>query len=150
MATTMQVTGAGGQQFTFASAQTDKGFVLDQSARDEEELRTPGVDGRRWRSKGLQMDEFHVTTVSEAASFSAAITLAKSLRSAKGRNVYLSLDAGNGVIVPYKDIHVKDCVPVPTAGALTGSTVSTNAVAHVVTTWTFVPTTFSTSDNVTT
>lgn len=152
MSSTMQVSGGGavGNVFTFSTAKTDKGFVLDQSARDEEELVTPGVDGRRWRSKGLQHDVFTVETVAGTATFNDAIILAKQHRSAKGRNVSLTLDAGNGVTVPFQNIHVKDVTAVPTPGALTGAGVSGGINAHVVTTWTLVPTSFGASDNVAT
>lgn len=149
MSSSIQATGQGGGVFTFVAAKTDQGFILDQASREEEELKTPGVDGRRWRSKGLQHDEFKLTTVSVVSSFTDAVVLAKEHQALKGQNVYLTLDAA-GTAVPFRNIHVKGVEPVPTRGEVTGAGVSGGVTAHVITVWTLVPTNFSDSDNVAT
>lgn len=132
--------------FTFIAARTDAGHVLDQAAIEEEPLETEGVDGCRWRTVRLKHNEFKITTVAAFSNFDAAITAAKGYMRAKGRNCSYSSDEGGDTYL-FKNLHVLDVAPVPTAGAVVGGGASSNAQAHVVCVWTVIPTNFAASDS---
>ncbi len=139
---------SGSEVFTFLVARTDAGHVLDQPSIEEEPLETEGVDGLRWRTVRLAHKQFQITTVTACAAFTDAVISAKNYLKAKGKNCTYTNSAG-GVSYTYKNLHILDVSPVPAAGAVVGGGASAGANAHIVTTWTVIPTAFSEADKVT-
>jgi hypothetical protein len=137
----------GSDVFTFLVARTDSGHILDQAAIEEEDLITEGVDGQRWRTVRLAHRRFQIVTVTACAAFSDAVIAAKNYRKAKGTNCTFTNQAG-GVSYSYNNLHILDVEPVPAAGSVVGGGASSGAQAHIVTTWTVIPTNFGASDKV--
>ncbi len=139
---------SGSDVFTFLTAKTDAGHILDQAAIEEEPLETAGVDGTRWRTVRLAHASFQIQTSTACATFSDAVIAAKNYRKAKGKNCTYTNAAG-GVTYTYKNLHILDVAPVPATGAIVGGGASSGAAAHIMTTWTVIPTSFSESDKAT-
>jgi hypothetical protein len=138
---------SGSEVFTFLTARTDSGHVLDQAAIEEEPLETAGVDGVRWRTLRLAHRPFQIQTVTGCASFTDAVISAKNYLKAKGKNCSYTNSAG-GVSYNYQNLHILDVAPVPTVGPVVGGGASSGLTAHVVTVWTVIPTSFSEADRV--
>jgi hypothetical protein len=136
---------SGSEVFTFLTAKTDSGHVLDQPMIEEEPLETEGVDGMRWRTLNLRHREFRITTVTACSTFPDAVITARNQMKAKGRNcTYTNSEAG--VSYSYKNLHISNVEPQPTPGAVVGGGASSGSNAHVVTVWTVRPTSFTPSD----
>lgn len=138
----MTIQGAGGNPFSFLTALATKGgFLFHAPMVDEEILSTPGVDGRRWRTRFLQMGPAEITTSSDAASWSSAVFLAEDYRALKGSLVAVTWTAG-GTAYTYKKAHVSEVDATPVAGTIVGGGASGSATAHVITKWVIEATDF--------
>lgn len=137
----------GSEVFSFLTAATDEGFILNQAAIESEPIETPGVDGQRWRALRLAHAVFNVSTLVACASFSDAIILGKNYRKARHRNCSLAITAG-GSSYTFKNIHVEEVLPTPRRGEIVGASASSGNGAHVLARWTFRPTEFLASDTV--
>ena len=137
----------GSEVFTFLTARTDAGSILNQPWIEEEPLETPGVDGMRWRTLRLRHRAFRITTVTGCATFSDAVQTAKTYLRAKGRNCSYSNNSATASF-SYSNLHIDEVEPIPTAGPVIGAAASSGLLAHVITVWTVTPTNFAESDQV--
>jgi len=118
---------------TFLAAQFPAGF-MDLVAIDQaEELMTPGVDGRRWRTIYKQFPSFQMTTISEAATYNAAAALKKVAEKMVQKLVRLTVVI-DAVPVIMREVHVSAVAPRIFPGPIFGAGTGIN-LAHIENTW---------------
>jgi hypothetical protein len=134
--------------YTFLTARTVGGgfFRSDAPVVVEEELTTPGVDGRRWRTQSRQFPTITVETVSGCTNFAEAVDKSTAYGKLVGTLVDISITA-DGVPFVFNKVHVASVVGEPRRGDVSGADAGTPATAYVYSTWTFVETEFATSTN---
>jgi hypothetical protein len=122
----------GGGTIQFLTVLTDTGMMEDEPIVESEELTTPGVDGRRWRTVFKQYPQFQLYATSDAATYDAAIELKrKAARFVQSLGTLkMTLDT---VTYQAKKVHIDGviatCVPGPATGA------GAAGLAHVVFVW---------------
>jgi len=121
------------------------GWPSKQPMVVEEEIVSPGVSGRRWRTMYEQHPSITVETVSEANNWLVAEDVATAMRKAKGELGTLTITVDSQAY-RFKDVHISDVAPVMRIGAIIGGGALANMNAHVVTRWTFELTEFDPSD----
>lgn len=122
--------------FAFDTFPSADGYASFQSQHQEEELTSPGVDGKRWRTIFDQIPQLVVEGAWTAVStHSAACDLADQMRSAMGRQGLLIIVSG-GTRSIRLNVHVTAVRPIVNPGVIVGPGVSTGA-ASVMSTWTF-------------
>jgi hypothetical protein len=122
-----------GYRFDFDALKTDAGSVFDQLEIQEEDLRTPGVDGERFRTIFKQYRPFQAVACSGAGSIGIAEELKARCLLAKGSRGKLKVQIGNIQLdIPVK---VRDCLPRIGQGPYIGES---SSPAWIITTWTFV------------
>src|SRR4051812_6839999 len=72
------------------------GFLYTTPAPELEELRTPGVDGKRHRTMSYQFGPIQAQTIQEATNYTAAIALGNQYRSVVGQFMLLTISVGTG------------------------------------------------------
>lgn len=135
-----------GRKFDFLTLRTvDGGFLFDEPAAVEEELTTPGVDGKRWRIESYQHRPVVVETLAALVNFTSAIAQARVYHKAVGRlaSVYVGIGSGSE---QFTNVHVLDVRPIPRPGKPVGGGASTDSEAHVIALWTLQLTSFALSD----
>ncbi|MBA3588515.1 hypothetical protein [Methylibium sp.] len=134
MASTLRF--SSGPTFTFLAVLSSEGIPLNSARLIEEVLEAAGVNGRRWRTVHHQYPTLTVQTLAEAASFSAAETLARAYLAARLAHqiATLSIDAG-GATFTLPRMHVGDLLPIPGAGQVTGPSAGAASMAHVRCAW---------------
>lgn len=75
----------------FLIARTQTGWPIDQREIDEEELRSKGVDGRRWRDESYQQMPFDMETVQDYSAYVTGVIYARTYKFLKGKIVKLSV-----------------------------------------------------------
>lgn len=117
----------------FLAVQFPAGF-MDLVAIDQaEELTTPGVDGRRWRTIYKQFPSFQMTTISEAATYSTAAELKKVAEKMVQKLVRLNVVI-DGVPVTMPDVHVSAVSSRLFPGPIFGFGAGIN-LAHIENNW---------------
>ncbi len=124
---------------------TSGGFLYTTPAPELEELRTPGVDGKRHRTLSYQFGVVTVQTLADCATFSAGITLGNSYRSAVGSFLQLSVSVGAGQNLIFKNVYVSGVSPTPRIGQAIGLDASSGNLAHVIANWNLELTEFAES-----
>ena len=126
----------------FLCARTEAGSPLDVAIQSAEEMTTPGVDGRRWRTVNRQHSEYILTTVTECTNYADAITKRKSVEAMTNKIATLQINIG-GQSLNFEDVHVNAvrgiCVPGPVIAVG-----STGGTAHLICEWSLVDTVFKT------
>lgn len=122
--------------FNFDTFPSLDGYPSSQDQHQEEELVSPGVDGKRWRTIFDQTPQLQIegAWVSQLTHI-AACTLADQMRSAMGRQGLLTVLSG-GTRTVRINVHVTAVRPVVNPGVIVGPGVTTGA-ASVMSSWTF-------------
>ncbi len=122
---------AGGVSVSFLTVRfAQAGFLHPVPTLKAEILETPGVNGRRWRSQGYQMEPATLECLADGTTWAGAITLCNSLRSLMGFFGQVTLTTG-GTPKTYKDIYISSVEATPVIGNVTGNGASANSTAHV-------------------
>ncbi len=132
VAANLNVSPIGG--FVFLTASTPSGWPLDQVATFEEELTSPGVDGRRWRSDSLQHMPIFMQTVIDLASYDEAISIARKYRRCKGLIGNLSISI-SGTTHVYPKVHIAEAMPRCLPGRVSGAGAAASNAAFIVCDW---------------
>ena len=119
----------------FASMLTPTGWPIDQANAVEEELTSPGVDGKRWRTSSVQETEIQITSLSDFTSYDLAIVAARTYLKMKSGDPVLILVTIRGVNYRFRNVHILDVMPRAVPGTVVGADATANSVAHVVTEW---------------
>ncbi len=121
--------------FSFLIMSTPTGWPIDQFNIEEEELRSPGVDGRRWRSVSVQHAEISMSTLADATTYAACVTLAKQYRTCQSGLPVTVTVAIAGVTYRFRNVHVLGVSPQVVAGGVFGSGATAGSTAHVFCQW---------------
>jgi hypothetical protein len=123
----------GGVSIPFLAIQTESGMIEDRSLAQAEELTTPGVNGRRWRTIFSQFPSFPMRTFSEATTYATGVNMKRQAESLTQKTVRLIAEIA-ATTYAYIDVHVSAVQatvhPGPIAGAGAGS-----GAAHVEIVW---------------
>ena len=135
-----------GRTFNFLTMRTiEGGFLLDEPAAVEEELTTPGVDGKRWRIESYQHRPVVIETVAALTDFYSAVQQARQYHKAVGKLATVNLTSGDEDYV-FESVHIVDVRPIPRPGRPVGGGASASSEAHLVALWTLQLTSFGFSD----
>lgn len=119
----------------FLVMSTPTGWPVDQFNAEEEELRSPGVDGKRWRTTSIQHMPITMTTVMDSTTYNGCILLARFYRLMKtGDPVVLAVTLA-GTTYRFRNVHIVDVNPQVSAGAVYGAGATASSAAHVICTW---------------
>lgn len=116
---------------------TEEGFQGEVQQIQEEELTTPGVDGRRFRSIFKQYVPTQADTTIDCATYNDAKAVKKLYEGFVGKNGTLSVTAG-GVAYNYRKVHIAAVKASAHVGNVSGSGVSGGNTAYVDATWSFI------------
>lgn len=130
-----------GISLPFVCANTPAGMIDDTPITQAEELITPGVNGRRWRTLFDQYPSFQMTTYHEVTHYDAGVQMKRKAEGLVQKLVTLSVTIG-GVNHPLKDTHVSAIAVVVHPGPMAGDGVGSGQ-AHVEITWQLEGTTFA-------
>ena len=139
MATAGSIT-LSGKTLVFLIARTDEGFVADTPFEVPEELTTPGVDGRRWRTLYSQFEAFNLYTVTEASTYAVAVQYRNRAMGMINKLVNITIIC-DGVTYNFNQAHVNAVNPVAIPGPVVASN-STGGLAHMMAQWNIVLTDF--------
>jgi predicted signal transduction protein with EAL and GGDEF domain len=121
--------------FSFIVATTPEGMPPDQFSIEEEELRSPGVDGRRYRTLSVQHPLISMETVADATTHAACVRLSRLYRKAMdGVPVQLNCTIA-GTAYKFLDVHIEGVSPVVRIGAASGAEATSGSQAHVLCSW---------------
>lgn len=116
--------------FAFDTFPTPEGYGSFQAMHEEEELTSPGVNGKRWRTVFDQFPPINISTDNPAwtavASHVAACTLADQMRRARGRYGMLVIVSG-GTRTLRVLVHVASVAPRAIPGPIIGPGISGSA-----------------------
>lgn len=115
---------SGGVSIPFLAIQTPSGMIDDQIMAQAEELTTPGVNGRRWRTLFEQYPRFEMHTFTEVTDHAAGVALKRKAESLTQKNVRLNATIGTATYA-YIDVHVSAVSAVVTSGTVAGAGAST-------------------------
>lgn len=119
----------------FINAVTPTGWPIDVANAEEEELRSPGVDGRRWRTTSKQETEITMTTIADATTYAAVIALAQThMRCKTGDPVIVTVTI-SGKNYRFRNVHVLDVQPQAVPGPAVGANATSGSTAHLITAW---------------
>lgn len=104
MPTACTITPDAGGSYACEVFQTDRGLVSDQSVIIEEELTTPGVNGRRFRTVRTSAQEFTATVVITTSTVAAAKTAIEAFDALVGNLCDLA-HVVDGTTYNYTDVH---------------------------------------------
>lgn len=121
---------------SFIIARAPGGWPYDQRQVAEEELTSPGVSGRRFRTIYDQYPETVIETLSSVTTYTAAVAEARQHLLCKGRLARMSVVVG-GATLTYPRVHILDCEPVARIGSVIAAGL-TGAGASVACTWRIV------------
>lgn len=117
----------------FLVAQTPAGMIADQAIPQAEELTTPGVNGRRWRTLFDQFPSFEMTTYTEVADYDAGITRKAQAESLIQSLCRLVVQIGNHQHT-HRNVHVSAALVILHPGPLVGAGAG-NGQAHMEVHW---------------
>jgi hypothetical protein len=122
-----------GTSLPFLAARFPAGYFDDEPIAQAEELITPGIDGRRWRTLFKQFPSFQMTTTHDATEYATAALTKQRAERLVQKLVTLQVTIGT-VSYSMRQVHVSGVAaqlfPGPLCGAGTGS-----GTAHVDITW---------------
>ena len=122
-----------GVSIPFLAVQTASGMLEDQLLAQAEELTTPGVNGRRWRTIFSQYPSFAMRTFSEATTYERGVALKRAAEGLTQKTVRLTVII-SAAAYDYAKVHVSGVRAIVHPGPIVGSGSSTNA-AHVEIEW---------------
>lgn len=115
---------------TFDTFPSVEGYPSYEGAHEEEELTSPGVDGKRWRTVYDQIPALVIDggnpAFSAVANHSAACDLADKMRRSKGRFGLLVVVSG-GTRTIRLNVHITAVLPRVNPGPIVGPGISGNA-----------------------
>ncbi len=124
------------RSFAFDTFPSSIGYASFQDEHQEEELTSPGVDGKRWRTIFDQKNPIVVDRAWRSCTdHYAATVLADQMIGAKGRHGLLTITSG-GTRTVRLHVHITAVKPVVSPGIITGPGITTGAAA-VVSSWVF-------------
>ena len=129
-----------GVQIQFLCARTEAGSPLETPRESTEELTSPGVDGRRWRTVHTLHPEFTLSTVTECADYPTAISLRNKSEALTNKLVSLSVTIA-GVAYLFASVHVNSVTARAGAGVVVASG-STGGAAYLLCEWSLTMTNF--------
>jgi len=123
----------------FVIARTEAGFAGEMRQEMSEELVSPGVNGRRWRTVYTQFVPFGMTTISDASTYTVAVALKNRAENFTNKlcNLKLTVDGGS---YTWAKVHVNAVRAVAVAGPVVYAGSSTG-IAHMACEWNLVFTT---------
>lgn len=121
--------------FSFLAVAMPQGMVLDRAMDSEEDLLSAGVDEQRWLRMFSQFPVTEATTISDVATYPAAIELARLHMQSAGRFADLSIAYGSQTIIHRKLKILSPVMPSARIGSVSGSGVSGTPLASVRTSW---------------
>ena len=130
----------GSRNVTFLIARTDAGYINDTPTEQAQELTTPGVRGRRWRTVFEQFEPFQLYTVIDAATYAAAIQTKRTIEGFAEGLARLDVTIA-GANYSFTDVKV---LGKPAAALVPFRAIGANATgqAHVICLWNLVLTRF--------
>lgn len=126
-----------GRTVQFLRFLTEEGFQNEQAEINEEELTTPGVDGRRFRTVLRLHEPTAAETTQDCATYNDAKALKKLYQSFRGRNCILNVNAG-GISYSYQRVHISAVKAFAHPGKIAGAGASASSAAFVDATWSLV------------
>ena len=120
----------------FLAALTEEGYPLDQLVNQEEELTTPGVTGKRWRTVFQQYKPVAVQTVADQSSHVNAVNDAQKYERAVGRWGKLVVTTGAARTVALT-VHVSAVRARVSPGPTVGSGATNGSAATIFADWVF-------------
>ena len=129
-----------GTAIQFLCARTEAGSPLETARESAEELTSPGVDGRRWRTVQTLHPEFTLSTVTECATYTNAITLRNKAEALTNKLVDLVLTI-DGTVYLFGNVHVNAVLARAGSGVVVASG-STGGAAHLLCEWSLTMTNF--------
>jgi hypothetical protein len=119
----------------FLMASTPTGWPIDVANAAEEELTSPGVDSKRWRTTSQQETEITMTTLADSTTYAGVITIAQAyLRCKSGDPVTITVSI-SGTTYRFRNVHVLDVQPQTIPGAVVGTGATVSSAAHVIAQW---------------
>lgn len=128
-----------GDSLSLLVARTERGAPNALPTVQEEELATPGVDGKRWRVVFRQYEPTELFTVIDCANYEYAVSNKALAESFKGKLVRLQVTLGS-VTYSFRDAHVAGVMATAFPGPAVGGGATGNS--HLVVQWVIVPTNF--------
>lgn len=119
---------------SFLCAKMPAGYFDDEPVAQSEELITPGINGRRWRTLFSQFPSFQITTTSEAQTYAGCALIKQNAERMVNRLVTLNVTI-DGVAYKMRNVHVSAVVAQLFPGPVYGSGASASTTAHVDLTW---------------
>lgn len=129
-----------GVQIQFLCARTEAGSPLETPRESTEELTSPGVDGRRWRTVHTLHPEFTLSTVTECTNYFEAIRTRNKIEALTNRLVTLTLTIDGGTYF-FDGVHVNAVNARAGAGVVVASG-SSGGSAHILCEWSLTMTDF--------
>ncbi len=123
----------GGTSIPFLAVQTASGMIEDQTLAQAEELITPGINGRRWRTLFSQYPSFQMVTFSETATYETGVIMKRKAESLTQKLVRLNATIAAATYA-YVDVHVSAALAIVHPGPIAGAGAGSGA-AHVEITW---------------
>ena len=123
-----------GKTITLLSALTASGTFDDEPVAQAEELITPGINGRRWRTLFRQFPSFQMTTVSEAATYAGAQIIKATAEQFTQKLVNLTVTI-DGITFNMQDVHVSAALCRLFPGPVYGAGASASNAAHIEIAW---------------
>jgi hypothetical protein len=114
----------------FIGASSEAGGPNLALAAEEEELTSPGIDGRRYRTTFRQYAPFSVSVISDHATYAEAWNQKWNIELLKGRVADLIWTIA-GTVYPVRSLHITDATAAITMGASAGPNATSGATAIV-------------------
>ena len=123
---------------SFLVMSTPTGWPIDQFRIDEEELRSPGVDNRRWRTVSVQHQEIALTTLMDFDTYANAIIAARDyIRMKTGDPVTVTVTIA-GRSYRFSNVHILEVAPQAFPGGMYGAGATAGSTAHVQCQWVMI------------
>lgn len=126
--------GYGSREIPFLAARTDSGYINEIIMDVAEELTSPGVEARRWRTIHGQFPYFKLFTISEYTNYAAAIKAKNSAEYMVNVIGHLSLTLG-GSPYNFQKLYFASVKAEAAAGPVVAAG-STGGSAHLMCEWT--------------
>lgn len=127
----------GSAAFSFLVASTPQGWPIDQASIVEEELLSPGVDGRRWRTESLQQVDIDMSTIDGCDTYEVAISTGRLYRRMVGLIGQLSVTIA-GTSHQWNRVHIAGAMPRAHSGKISGAGASASSTAFIMCDWKLV------------
>lgn len=119
----------------FLAATSQTGWPIDVATVVEEELTSPGIDGKRWRTQMHQHTEIQMNTLADATSWDLAKQQAQLyLQAVTGDPVTLTSTIA-GTTYRWRNVHILGVQPLVAPGGCFGAGAASGSAAHIIGTW---------------